>query len=93
MISKSEHVRGIAERYVREGYQVAIEPTGTLMPPPLSWLQADLVAWRHDERVLVLIEGADEQLQLVADVINRTTGWRLDVDRLEEKSAQGSPGR
>jgi hypothetical protein len=86
MVRKSEHVRGIAERYVREGYQVAIEPTGTVMPPPLAWLQADLVAWRHDERVLVLIEGADEQLQLVADVINRTTGWRLDVDHLEEQA-------
>lgn len=74
----------IAERYRRARYDVWIEPPGSSMPPRLSWLQGDLIAQRGNEQVLVLIEGDDEQLQLLADVIEHTAGWRLEIDRFDE---------
>jgi REase_AHJR-like len=84
MTSRHDHVREIAQRYRHAGFDVCIEPTGTAMPPRLSWLQGDLIAQRGNQRVLVLIDGADEQLRLLADVVEHTAGWRLEIDRFDE---------
>jgi hypothetical protein len=89
MTSRHDHMRDIAQRYRHAGFEVCIEPPGTAMPPRLSWLQGDLIARRGNERVLVLIEGDDEPLQLLADVVEHIAGWRLEIDRLDKWGEAG----
>lgn len=81
--SKRQQLQRIAERYRSEGYEVWLDPAPELMPARLGWLRGDLIAQRGDEHVLVLVDGEDNQLQfladIVGDIVGDIAGWRLDV--------------
>jgi hypothetical protein len=81
--ARHQHLERIADRYRRAGYHVTINPPATAMPPPLSWLQGDLIAETGNDHILILVDGHDAQHHLLTDILHQTDGWRLDIDRYD----------
>src|SRR5437870_1559298 len=75
----------VAERYLSEGYQVIVCPSGSQVPCFAKDLHVDLLAIKGDEHVFVQIKENREDLKTdpetakAADIINAQPGWRFDL--------------
>jgi hypothetical protein len=81
----------VAERYRRQGFEVAVSPAPGSLPEALRTFVPDLLAQKGNERVVVQIKrrsGAPsgEQLSALAEAVAREPGWRLEVVLFEPPS-------
>ena len=81
----------VAEGYRREGYNVVVRPTGTVLPPFLARFEPDLIGRKNGEGVVVEVKRKDQlaedaQLAHLAGIVNAEPGWRFDLVVLNEKT-------
>jgi hypothetical protein len=83
----------VAEQYRAEGYTVTIRPRGGELPPLALGLSADLLATKEGEKVLVQVRENradlrdDPESMRLADAVQQSPGWRLDLVVLNRDSA------
>ena len=81
---EQERLRRAARDYKREGYEVVLTPSSNQLPPFLQGFEPDLIAYGHDENVVVEVEtrssltGANA-LAAIAKTIEDQPGWRFDL--------------
>lgn len=74
----------VADDYKRIGYDVLMHPAGDDLPDFLSGFRLDMIAYGSEENVVVEVKTRQMlagvgYLPTMADKINTTPGWRLDL--------------
>jgi len=81
--SEREANRQYADWYLRQGYQVLVEPSPRELPEFLRTLAPDLIARRDGKNIVVEIKTSSpasfEQVQRLARALENRAGWKLQV--------------
>lgn len=75
-------VKNIARQLEKDGYVVQIEPAAAIIPFDLFGYQADILATKGEERLLVEVKTADsrrslEKYKKISDIVSRHPNWRF----------------
>jgi hypothetical protein len=96
---KSLHNQTVAEtarRYESEGYAVAAGKDVEKLPDFLGDYTPDLIAQHASESVIIEVRDRsrlteDRDLKLLASLLQRQPGWRLDLVFFDEEANKGEP--
>jgi hypothetical protein len=81
--SEREAISLYADWYVRQGYQISVEPSPRELPEFLRTLAPDMIARRDGENIVVQIKTSSppsfEAIQRLARVLEHRAGWELQV--------------
>lgn len=93
-------IREVANRYIRQGYPVQVEPGPTDLPDFLSRFQPDLIVTTPEGKIVVEVKSRGKARQVdywqaLTDAINNQPGWEVrfvtDNQREEELFSAEQP--
>lgn len=92
-----EKIISLADKYVREGFQVVIEPKTDQLPFDLGNYQPDIIASKDNTGFVIEIKTSlsrisVERLKAVAEEVSKYPGWRFLLVSIEDIEAKSLPG-
>lgn len=85
----------LAAEYRMKGYDVTLHPTGSDLPEAVRAFEPDLVATSSGDNVVIEVKASSsldaDRMQRLAEAIEATPGWRLEVVFVNQPVAPGIP--
>ena len=92
-----EKIHSLAQQYMREGFNVRIEPREEDLPFQLNHYRPDLIATKEDAGIIVEVKTSAartqvERFQAIAEEVGKHPGWRFLLVTLDDVDSKSLPG-